>query len=469
MAGTQSRSVDGDSGWSGKSLLSWKLDYSGKEMVIGKEDGEERDSFEFKGEVGMGGQDSDFVMWSKGELGWRSSFSDLIQAYALQKSGLQCDGVSLRRSSSSQSQLKLSISNDTLDEAAPLSLPQASKVAPQEDAVIEAVVINHDTNITSTTTVTVEVQEAEVETDNDHISLEDIALEEISLEPMRGDFYDSDTDSYLSLSLDDGESGSLTSGDRESLRSRERNGSMLQQYRKQTQRRYRFRKVLVPSQEQLESLDLQDGENEIEFELEGFPPLRANLFVWSENAKIVVTEIDGVVKDRLSSNKQKQGMKGWVPFLGGGGTAAVCFEGSIELFNDLANRGYHIIYLVLDGQEISNYYPTAGSSKEKQPVNASKAYLSSFRASTASANSKAAAVSLPSGPILRSPESLVRGANLNMNSLVFRSAALRGVRHLFPSTHNPYHACFATTDCDMVCLLFKKPFRWCWLYFCFLR
>ena len=45
------------------------------------------------------------------------------------------------------------------------------------------------------------------ETDVEHLSLQDINFEDISPEPAGGDFYDSDTDSYLSLSLEDGEAG----------------------------------------------------------------------------------------------------------------------------------------------------------------------------------------------------------------------------------------------------------------------
>lgn len=40
------------------------------------------------------------------------------------------------------------------------------------------------------------------ETDIDAVSLEDIELDDICPEPAGRDFYDSDTDSYLSLSFD---------------------------------------------------------------------------------------------------------------------------------------------------------------------------------------------------------------------------------------------------------------------------
>lgn len=73
-----------------------------------------------------------------------------------------------------------------------------------------------------------------------------LSIEDISPEPARGDIYDSDTDSYysLSLSLEDGESGAAGA------------------------RKYRYRKSLVPTQEHLLELNLKDGENEVVFQLE---------------------------------------------------------------------------------------------------------------------------------------------------------------------------------------------------------
>ncbi len=54
-----------------------------------------------------------------------------------------------------------------------------------------------------------------------------------------------------------------------------------------------YSQVLTPSQEQLDLLNLQDGPNELTFALDGCVPLQAQLFVWPENAKIIVTDIEG--------------------------------------------------------------------------------------------------------------------------------------------------------------------------------
>ena len=95
-----------------------------------------------------------------------------------------------------------------------------------------------------------EIGDEDVDTDREElVSLEDaelslLSLDDISPEPARGDIYDSDTDSYHSLSLEEGESGIAGI------------------------KKYRYRKSLVPTQEHLLGLDLKDGENEIVFQLE---------------------------------------------------------------------------------------------------------------------------------------------------------------------------------------------------------
>ena len=103
-------------------------------------------------------------------------------------------------------------------------------------------------NNNSTNILFLEEEDDLVETDVELVSLEDtelclLSLDDISPEPARGDIYDSDTDSFHSLSLEDGESGHT--------------------------KKYRYRKSLIPTQEQLTALALKDGENEIVFQLEG--------------------------------------------------------------------------------------------------------------------------------------------------------------------------------------------------------
>lgn len=306
--------------------------------------------------------------------------------------------------------------------------------------------------------------EAATTTDHDELSLQDIDLDDISPEPAGGDFYDSDTDSYLSLSLDDSiitspEQGPASCGSSSSKDNRfPFQGQQQQQQGKgdsssseqeaaagttdnrRRYRKYRYRKVLVPAQEQLNMLGLLDGGNEVQFHLDGCAPLRSQLFVWPEDARIVVTDLEGV----FSRGTARHATGVWVSFLGGGShysmstVAAAAATASrnkemdhcIRLFAGLHKQGYRVIYIAQNSSDSSS-----------PPLLSSKEYLSSIKASTGEC--------LPPGPIFKSPESLVRAFGASRTD-VFKASALRGVKSLFPAGFNPYHACFCTRESDLV-------------------
>ena len=303
--------------------------------------------------------------------------------------------------------------------------------------------------------------EAATTTDHDELSLQDIDLDDISPEPAGGDFYDSDTDSYLSLSLDDSIIASPEQGPASCGSSSKDNRFPFQGQQQQHQgkgdssseqeaaagttdnrrryRKYRYRKVLVPAQEQLNMLGLLDGGNEVQFHLDGCAPLRSQLFVWPEDARIVVTDLEGV----FSRGTARHATGVWVSFLGGGShysmsTVAAAATASknkemdhcIRLFAGLHKQGYRVIYIAQNNP--GNSSPSLLSSKE---------YLSSIKASTGEC--------LPPGPIFKSPESLVRAFGASRTD-VFKASALRGVKSLFPAGFNPYHACFCTRESDLV-------------------
>ena len=229
----------------------------------------------------------------------------------------------------------------------------------------------------------------------DTLSLHDIPLDQISPEPAGGDFYDSDTESYLSLSLDDGDTAKVPP--------RSKFG------------KYRYRRVLVPSQEQLLSLDLQDGENEISFMLQrqeskgaytsATPLLRNQLFVWPHDAKIVIIDIEGVI---TAINK---GGKGWGMggFLSAPRTAV--HNGVAKLLTNIHNNGYRILY-------IAQSTSTALSTKE---------HLAKVGAGSD--------INLPPGPVFQSPDSLIKAFGAARTDL-FKAAALRYIclhRLILPS------------------------------------
>jgi hypothetical protein len=185
-------------------------------------------------------------------------------------------------------------------------------------------------------------------------------------------------------------------------------------------KKYRYRKVLVPSPEQLNMLGLRNGENEIVFELDGCPPLVAQLFVWPDTSKIVVTDIENVITNVKGG--------GWGMSFLAGGKGLVHHKGSIKLLSKIVQHGYQVIYI-------------ASSSSSSSSTLTSKAFLRGI------VDPIDGSV-LPPGPIFKSPDSLVRAFGAARTD-VFKAAALRGLKSLFPDSHNPYHTCFNGREQDM--------------------
>lgn len=226
------------------------------------------------------------------------------------------------------------------------------------------------------------------DTDQEYVSLQDISLEDISPEPARGDVYDSDTDSYTSLSLEgdaDAPSGGLV-----------------------RVRKYLYQKSLVPTQEQLQGLNLKDGANTVVFELEGCEPLTSQLFVWPEDSKIVITDIEGALA------VARGGVLGF--FQG-----HAIRDGAADMLQMIERHGYHILYMA--------------TMRSDNKID-SKQLLDKLKG-------------LPEGPVFRSPDSLIRAFGTERTD-IFKAAALRGVHSLFAANHNPFYAAFGTTPTDRV-------------------
>lgn len=114
------------------------------------------------------------------------------------------------------------------------------------------------------------------------LSLEDISPDEILPGPAREVYDGSDTDSFYSLSLDD-ETSSHTSG---------------QTGQNNPDRKYRYRKTLIPTQDQIKLMDLQDGMNEINFEVEVIFFL--NIFYENREIKSQPISLFGQMMPKLS-------------------------------------------------------------------------------------------------------------------------------------------------------------------------
>ncbi len=146
------------------------------------------------------------------------------------------------------------------DHAAPVIAPQdSSSVAVAGDASAK-----NDSDISGNLDLT-------------QLQLLNISLEDICPGPARGDIYDgdSDTDSYYSLSLDEGESARSMSFDDARVDSSAGQPPLLEgdvppgsSSGRRISRKYLYRKSLLPTQQQLKDMNLVDGENEIVFEVE---------------------------------------------------------------------------------------------------------------------------------------------------------------------------------------------------------
>lgn len=408
----------------------------------------------------------DFDSWKNSALGWRESFADLMQAYKYQthvhsstRSNDDLAGILAAATSRDNSHHKPSrdscnspdddyffrshdeedllhpphitpfktpqeaqYGDEAMEEATSSSVADSIELEQQRDVqgihgdLVSKVDFESASKNESSLNVssrmdrmsTIVEEEQEGETDGDHLSLQDIALEDISPEPAGGDFYDSDTDSYMSLSLEDGESGQD-----------DRNMDDKDKVRRPRYRRYRYRKVLVPSKEQLELLGLVDGENEISFEVEDCPPVVAQAYVWPADAKIVVADLEGVV---INSSKPVANNV-WSSFLGASTPKTSVVEETVKLLNDVETRGFKVLFF-----------------SQSTNVGHSKDYLNKFAVG---------GLKLPPAPIFKSPDSLIQAFGASRTD-VFKASALRGLRGLFPSYNNPYHAAFVSKTKDVV-------------------
>ena len=96
-----------------------------------------------------------------------------------------------------------------------------------------------------------------------------------------------------------------------------------------------------------------------------------------------------------------------------------------QLLNDIKKNGYDIVYI---------------ATKPLQQTTFTKEHL--VKVVGADCN-------LPSGPIFQSPETLIRTFGTERTA-IFKASVLRGVKCLFPETHNPFYAGFGTSKSDLI-------------------
>ncbi len=176
----------------------------------------------------------------------------------------------------------------------------------------------------------------------------------------------------------------------------------------------------LPSTEQLHSLDLKPGANEIRFVISSRSAceLRCRIFLWSNDSKIVISDVDGTItrSDVLGHLLPGVGLD-WSQV------------GVAGLYSLIAKNGYKMLYLTAR--------PIGQASQTRD-----------FLHSVTQGPSR-----LPNGPVLMSPNRLVESFTrevIRRKPQEFKIACLRAVRSLFPLTYNPFHAGFGNRDTDVI-------------------
>lgn len=168
-----------------------------------------------------------------------------------------------------------------------------------------------------------------------------------------------------------------------------------------------FKKSLKPSQEELLSMGLRVGTNDISFVLRSHGAgevarVSANLYLWPVTAKVVIAQIDGAISSSAATGSM---FKRRDP--------AAMHPGAVEFYSQLARNGYRVVYVTCHGLSQANMLHTLlhNSSAEDGEI------------------------ALPMGPVLLSPDRLLATySNEMIDAQDFKVAALGALRSLFPET-----------------------------------
>lgn len=168
----------------------------------------------------------------------------------------------------------------------------------------------------------------------------------------------------------------------------------------------------IPSQEYLRSMNLLKGENRVRFLTENTQQTAfAKIFLWDISVKIVVTDIDGTItrSDARGHLYNKIGLQ-WHH-----DSVSNCFE-------KVNGLGYQILYL------------TARSMKMDSST---RSYIEDL--------------GLPSGPLLLSPQAIVKSFTsqiIKKDAKNYKLDHLTSVASLFPNYDNPFAAGFGNNEND---------------------
>jgi len=181
-------------------------------------------------------------------------------------------------------------------------------------------------------------------------------------------------------------------------------------------------KSLRPHSDKLKSLNLRYGANVITYtvtsSLQRAQTVTGFMYFWPKDANIIVSDVDGTIT--------KTDFLGHVlPIFGKDWTQ----PGIAPLFTNLRRNGYFILYLTSR--------PIGQSQQTKD-------FLQSVYQD---------GKMLPQGPLVMSPDRMlpsVKREIIYKRPELFKMAALKDIRSLFPADHNPFHAGFGNRDTDAI-------------------
>jgi phosphatidate phosphatase LPIN len=174
-------------------------------------------------------------------------------------------------------------------------------------------------------------------------------------------------------------------------------------------------KTLRLTSEQLKSLNLKPGSNEISFSVNRATNT-ANMYLWRYDVPVVISDIDGTItkSDALGHILTMVG-RDWTHL------------GVAKLYTDIAANGYNLLYL---------------TSRSVGQADSTRNYLKGVVQDN---------YRLPKGPVIMSPDrtfhALRREVYLRKPE-VFKMACLRDILNLFGSKHNPFYAGFGNRLTD---------------------
>ncbi|CAJ2656654.1 unnamed protein product [Trifolium pratense] len=181
-----------------------------------------------------------------------------------------------------------------------------------------------------------------------------------------------------------------------------------------------FVRTNVPTNEQIASLNLKDGQNTVTFSFStrvlGTQQVDAHIYLWKWNARIVISDVDGTI---TKSDVLGQ----FMPLVGKDWTQS----GVARLFSAIKENGYQLLFL------------------------SARAIVQAYLTRNFLLNLKQDGKTLPNGPVVISPDGLFPSLFREVIRRApheFKIACLEDIKRLFPSDYNPFYAGFGNRDTD---------------------